>query len=670
MDMHIPDWDKRFLSQFDADRYVDALLRARAQSVMLYVQSHTGLFNYPTKVGKQHANLKGRDLPAEVIERLRRHGIAVQLYVSLIFDRWVYDEHPEWRGRDAHGEEHGKGSRYGVVCPNSPYREYVQAWVEEMCHRYDFDGVFFDMTFWPLICYCEHCQRRWEEEVGGDLPRTIDWTDERWTLFQRKREQWLAEFAQIATGTVKRIKPHVSVQHQSSTYPAVWGVGASYPLVEQNDFLEGDFYGDAVQGSFVRKLLGEITPNRPCGYATGLATSLSEHTGRKPDPLLEAKASAAIADGTAFVFIDGIDPIVTLNPEVYSRMGRIFDHLMPYYDELGGERVADVAIYYSLESKFDMRDNGRHVTQLSGKDTHTTAAVETARTLMRNHLLYTVITAKQIDQLQRFRVIVLPNVHHLSPREADALREYVRQGGAIYASGGTSLVTNEGKRLSDFALADVFGVSLVKADWSDYIHYIAPADRASAEFAGWSAKYPPMARGYGFGVRPHPDAEVLATTTLPWRGDLPTQFSSIHCDPPWEATDNPEVVFHRFGKGQAIYCSTPIEMEENLREVFVRLLRRLCPEPTLEASAPAPVEVTLFHQPERRRYLLSLVNFQQEMPNIPINGIRLHLRLPQQVKSIRLLPEGREIRFRQGRERVTFTAPKLHTLALFGVEYG
>ncbi len=147
--------------------------------------------------------------------------------------------------------------------------------------------------------------------------------------------------------------------------------------------------------------------------------------------------------------------------------------------------------------------------------------------------------------------------------------------GAIYASGGTSLVTNEGKRLSDFALADVFGVSLVKADWSHYLHYIAPADRASAEFAGWIAKYPPMARGYGFQVRPHPDAEVLATTTLPWRGDLPTQFSSIHCDPPWEATDNPEVVFHRFGKGQAIYCSTPIEMEEDLRGVFVRLLHTL-----------------------------------------------------------------------------------------------
>lgn len=669
IDMHISDWGARFLSQFDADQYVDALLRAHVQSVVLYVQSHTGLFNYPTKVGKQHANLKGRDLPAEVIERCRRQGIAIVLYASLIYDRWAFDNHPEWRGRDVQGNEFGRDSRYGVVCPNSPYREYVQAWVEEMCRRYEFDGVRFDMTFWPGICYCQYCQRRWAEEVGGEMPRTVNWMDQQWVLFQRKREQWLGEFAQIATRTVKRIKPQASVEHQASTYPANWSLGVSYPLVAHNDFLEGDFYGDAVQGSFVRKLLEELTPNRPCGFETTLATSLSEHTCRKPQSLLETKASAAIADGTAFIFIDGIDPIGTLNLEVYTRMGSLFDRLMPYYQELGGERVADIAIYYSLDSKFDMCDNGRSVTQVSGRDTHTTAATDVARALMRNHLLYTVITAQQIDQLRRFRVVVLPNVHHLSPREAEALREYVRQGGALYASGGTSLVTTEGEKLPDFQLADVFGVSVLQADWSDYIHYIAPTHAGSAQFAGWSAKYPPMVRGYGFQVRPHSGAEVLATTTLPWHGAEPTQFASIHSNPPWEATDNPEVVYHRFGKGHAIYCSSPIEKEENLRDVFIRLVRKLCPDFILEADAHPSVEITLFHQPNRKRYLLSMVNFQHDMPNVPVEGIRVHLRLPQSLKGVYLLPEGRAIRFQKRRDRVTFTAPKIHTLAMFGVEY-
>ncbi len=108
----------------------------------------------------------------------------------------------------------------------------------------------------------------------------------------------------------------------------------------QNDFLQGDFYGDSLQGSFVRKLLEELTPNRPFGYETSFSVELRDHTGMKPEALLEAKASAAIADAAAFIFIDAIDPIGTLNPLVHERMGRIFDRLMPYYPHLGGQRVA------------------------------------------------------------------------------------------------------------------------------------------------------------------------------------------------------------------------------------------------------------------------------------------------------------------------------------------
>ena len=60
IDMHIPDWDAKFLSEFNADRYVEALVQSRAQSIVCYAHSHVGLFNFPTKVGRQHAGVKGR----------------------------------------------------------------------------------------------------------------------------------------------------------------------------------------------------------------------------------------------------------------------------------------------------------------------------------------------------------------------------------------------------------------------------------------------------------------------------------------------------------------------------------------------------------------------------------------------------------------------------------
>src|SRR5918993_699270 len=160
IDMHIPDWDEKFLSQFDAKQFVDRLRESRAQSVVLYAQSHVGLFNYPTKVGRQHAAWKGRDAFGDLRDRCRAKGIAVQAYASVIFDRFAATEHPEWRPVDVNGNPLGLG-RFGTVCPNNPgYRDYVKRWATELCEGYDVDGVRFDMTFWPAVCFCPSCAKR------------------------------------------------------------------------------------------------------------------------------------------------------------------------------------------------------------------------------------------------------------------------------------------------------------------------------------------------------------------------------------------------------------------------------------------------------------------------------------------------------------------------------
>jgi len=672
IDMHIPDWDPRFLADFDVEQYIDAFVRSRAQSVLAYAQSHVGLFNYPTRVGVQHANLGGRDLLGEMIRVAHRRGLAFEVYTSLIFDRWAYDHHPEWRGQDiagCAGFEFGPQSRYGLLCLNSPYREYVRSWIRELCERYEFEGMFFDMTYWPGVCYCPHCQRRWAKEAGGKLPRVVDWTDPRWVHFQRTRERWLGEFAALATGTLKRFKPRASVEHQSSTLPSCWIKGASHPLVPANDFLQGDFYGSPLQGSFARKLLGELTPRRPFAYATSYSTNLFDHTGRKDPALLEAKASAAIADHSAFLFIDAIDPAGTVNTPAHDTMGRVFDRLAPHYAELGGQRVADIAIYYSLDSKFDMRDNGRSVEAVGTGDTHTESAMNVAARLLTHHLPFTVITARQLDQLSRYAIVIVPNVHHLSAREARAFRAFVRRGGGLYASAGTSLVNPAGRRFADFQLRDVLGVSLVRADWNPVNHFLAPTAAGADVFAGWDADRPPYCRTCGFEVRARPGAEVLATTTLPWPASEPSRFSSIHSNPPWQRTDRPEVVLNRFGAGRAIYCASLLEDVDGLRDVFIRLLRLLKPEFTCEADAPPATELTLFHQPARRRHLLGLVSVQPDQPNLPVDGIKVRLRLAAKVRDIRQLPSGKVIPHRTERGVVTFTAPRLHTLLLCAVNH-
>ena len=146
------------------------LVRSRSQSIVCYCQSHVGLFNYPTKVGKEHSAFQGRNMLGEMIEQCHRQEIAVQIYTSLIFDRWCADQHSDWRIRTPDGRPQGEGGRHGVLCVNSPYREYVRSFVREICQSFEFDGIRFDMTFWPSLCFCEYCKRAVRRRGGGRDP--------------------------------------------------------------------------------------------------------------------------------------------------------------------------------------------------------------------------------------------------------------------------------------------------------------------------------------------------------------------------------------------------------------------------------------------------------------------------------------------------------------------
>ena len=226
-----------------------------------------------------------------------------------------------------------------------------------------------------------------------------------------------------------------------------------------------------------------------------------------------------------------------------------------------------------------------------------------------------------------------------------------------------------GRARKDFGLGDVLGVSLKSPSWTPWPHYVAPKGEAEALFGDFSPKYPAFARttGQDVSLRTDPGVRVLATTTLVWPAPDASRFSSIHSNPPWKPTDRPEIVLNGFGQGLAIYCASPIETVESLADSFVRLVRRLEDRFTFEADAPAAVELTLFHQPERHRYRLSLVNFQKDLPNIPVANIPVRLRVPAKVVRVVQLPGDRPVPHTAADGVVRFTVPRLETLAMFAV---
>ncbi len=677
--MHINDWDDRFLSKFSPTDYVNNLKKAGAESTVLYAHSHVGLTNYPTQHGQMHRGLRGRDIFSEVAVACRREGIAVQLYFSLIFDTWAYRNHPDWRIRNYDGSGVADKSRYGVCCPNSPYRLYVKKMIEEFCRRLEFDGVRFDMTFWPTVCFCPWCRERFSKETGHELPTEINWEDSLWVTFVRKREDWLDEFAEMATRTVQGIRPDATVEHQASTMVLFWRFGVTYRLAESSTFLQGDFYGDIVQGSVARKVFYNLTRHRPAGFETSFCVTLNNHTARKPAEWIRCKAAAALADACAFVFIDAINPDGTMNSGVYDTMKSIYDEFRPYKPYLGGERCQDVVIYLSTESKFDPKDNGTCLVAGSGAQgnqepsasmPHVDAVFETAAALMKHHIPFGIITKKNLDELGQYKTVVLPNVLMMDNDEVEAFRRYVYEGGTLYASKNTSLQRKDGSRPGDFMLGDVFGVSFL-GETSESFTYISPSEEALGLFDGYDDTCPVGIDEKQIIVRAHADAKVWGKVVLPFsHPDDWQNFTSIHSNPPGRPTDHPAVVFNSFGRGKCVYVTASLEKYEIFRKIVVNIIRQLCPAPSFEAEAPPVVEITCFWQSEHKRHVVSALNFQMEQPNVPVRNVRIALRKEnRRVSRIKKLPDSIALPYQEDSARVFFVIPELDVFGMYAVEY-
>jgi alpha-L-fucosidase len=674
VDMHIDDWDERFLSKLEPARYVELLKTARVQTAMLYANSHVGLCYWPTKSGRMHRGIGGRDVLGELIDRCHAAGMSVVVYYSLIFNNAAYDEHEDWRTRDvdgrAAGDMPGRAARYRTCCPNSaPYRAFVEMQVAELCERYDFEGMFFDMTFWPAVCYCANCRSRFEQEAGGAPPETIDWQDERWRAFQRKREEWIVEFARFATELVKSRKPDVSVEHNSAATTSPWRLATSLALVDANDYIGGDLYGGLGEQSFICKLYEGLTPNQPFEFMTSRThPTLREHTTTKTRDLLAAHTFMALAHGGAFLFIDAIDPEGTTHAGIYETMGEIFAQSARYEAFLGGERLRDVAIYFSCDSKYDPAENGRRATPGVSAVPHLRAATGAATGLRNAHIPHGVITrrdlARDLGALDRYQVIVLTSVLTISDEEVAALRVFVERGGGIYVSGEPASPQLE-------TLCGIATEGSIAAQ-----AYMAPADDGASLFPGVSGGQPLSMRHGHVKARAAAavDVEVLARLLLPYTdpGDG-SRLASIHSDPPGDTTEYVSATRRRLGAGQVIWVAAPIETvdHEPHRGVFGAIVRSLCSRPfAYEVDAPPAVEVSVFKQDEERRHVIALVNAQHDLPPIPIRDIRVRVftdgKTPRRAS---LLPEGSRLPLHERDGYAEIAVPELALFHMVALEY-
>ncbi len=648
-DMHVADDRDEYLSKFDELKYFECLKKARIQSPMIYLQSHTGLCNYPTKVAKTHAKMTGENNGIKrLITLCKSDGMKVVGYYSLIFNNVAADIHPEWEMKYADGSTwRDKGQRYGLCCPNNAeYRKFVKDNVTELAEYFpDLDGIFYDMPYWEVPCRCDACKARYKKETGKDLPETDDFNNEDFMLFVKKRQEWMVDFVKYVRRLSEKIMPKTTVEFNfAAVIGCDWLGGSTEGINEECEFTGGDLYGDLYSHSFTAKYYYGITKNQPFEYMTCRCNkTLREHTITKPQNMLEAEIMLTCAHHGATLNIDAINPDGTLDDRVYERVGKAFEKQLPYEKYMDkGEMYADVAVYFDSQTMFNER---------YAKTYNKLCAVTAHKTLVENHIPTAVVSNGNMNALNRYKMVIAPCLQNFINDEPLKLIEYVGQGGTLYLSG-----RSDERLMKEFFNAEFTGYTYdderfkhVDKGYAEAQAYVAPVGDYTGVMPEFNDKYPlpvtyklPTYKLTG---------DVKGKIVLPYTNpDDNTTFASIHSNPPAFVTDLPAIVETRYGKGKVIWTAALIENDErqNFKDVFKNVVLKEI-KPKYDVTGSKYIESVIFEDKD-----CAYIHFVNVEPSFDCLPRKIEIKGLDSVK-IKNVLTNKKVKIADGKATVTVT---------------
>lgn len=204
----------------DAGSYVSDLQDLGANVALINAAGIIASYQTDLKYHFQSPYLSGDGLDA-IIQRCHAAGIKVFARTDFSKIRMeIYEQHPEWAYRTADG---GLAVYNGDVhaCVNGGYQqEYQFEIIRELLTRFDFDGIFYNMSGFQTVdysyneyglCHCEACKRKFRQMYGLELPRTADMKDPTYRKYRRFTEICNAEHERALAKFVKDIGKHIAI---------------------------------------------------------------------------------------------------------------------------------------------------------------------------------------------------------------------------------------------------------------------------------------------------------------------------------------------------------------------------------------------------------------------------------------------------------------------------
>lgn len=646
LDFHTGPWIPGIGSEFDSDVFGDMMKDAHVNSVTVFAKCHHGHLYYNTRHPARHPGLKpDLDLLGQQIEALHKRNIRAPIYISVQCDEYAANKHPEWVALRPDGTRVGRGPlandpfTWQILDMSSPYQEFLYEQVVEVLKTFKpVDGIFFDM------CWDQCSVSNWAKAGMKGKGYDPGLEEDRVKYAHEVAIAYMKRFYKL----VKQYSPRGSCYFNSRP---LWNLAEEAPMLSQIE-IEALPTGGWGYMYFPTNVRFARNFNRPyLGMTARFHKSWADFGGLKPYAALEYETAQMMAHGAQCSIGDQLHPRGTLDRGAYELIGRVY------------KRVAD---------REPWLEDAKPVTQIGvllvddQKTARVFGSTREGVTRMLTQLKHQFDIILPGTDWKKYELIVLPDVVRLDASLIRKLDAYVRNGGAVLATGYSGFEENPTKLawkalpvvshgVSPFTTTYMRFGKTIREDVPDSDHVL----------------YDTTIR-----VTPGNGAESLGSIVEPYFERTWEHFSS-HAQTPG---DKPSRYSLAVLRGKIAYIAAPVfgSFAKNgnypLRILVRNVIRLLIPEPLLRLDAPTTTEATVMRQ--RNRTIVHLLHYVPERRTdkldivediVPLYLVPLSLRSRHAPKRVYLAPEQEEVEFEYLAGRINLRVPRVqgHAMVVF-----
>ena len=657
---------KKIYQNFDPDETAFSLREAGMQLVCYFAKCQDGYSYYPTNIGIVHPGLK-RDYTGDMHTALKKQGIKSFAYVFMTMERKLNLEHPDWiYNPDSSGKIPDKNSiaASSMMCFRSPYtEEIVIPQMKEIAGRYDIDGFFDDIVvqhFLSNVCYCPSCREQFARDVGGEIPKSDD--DPKAFEYRKWANRQLETHIEKIYKAVQDARPGTAVVTNyawMSRYPVNPPSWVPHITWDTPTPKNGNFQLDF---SFEGRYASNV-PGVSFSTINVRGDNWSEYSLREPEALFQESALLLSACGRNYLSDISHPSGKTENAviEIYTELNKRSMELEPFLND--AKPVKDVAILHSADSVWSKAPLKPSSSWVPAPAYHSVNGANKA--LVESHIQTSVLNGEvMLETLEEYKALILANQRILNEKECIAIKEFVSNGGFLFATSETGTRDNSNAKLGNFALADVLGVDFMGV--SDTANCFLRFNK-EVKKSGIPAMDIPVVGNY---VRIRKtSAESLIELVPPYEG------IKKGTPPAAEEPECPGITINSFGKGKAVYCSPGIfeayytESTPVLRKIVLWLLDYIYPADSRKISLEnTPVNVEMFLNERGKDLFVHLLNYSGDKREVGIpqtqdfpfiHGIKVKLMTERKPKGIITVPESKTVPFEFKNGKTVFSAESL-----------